>query len=114
MACGLPLLTTRRGGNPEVVDGLGNGIVIDDWASPAAFARAINRVLDDPEGARRMAHRARALAEERFGWDRVARDLLAAFRDAGPASAPAPASAQAPVSGLAPPSAQAAARRTPG
>lgn len=80
MACGLPLVTTRRGGNPEVVDGLGNGIVVDDWSAPASFVRAINQILGDPEGARQMAHQARAVAEERFGWDRVATDLLAAFQ----------------------------------
>lgn len=82
MACGLPIITTRRGGNAEVIDGLGNGLVVDDYANPAAFVRAVEQILADPAGARAMGRRARAVAEAHFGWDRVARDLLAACQAA--------------------------------
>ena len=75
MAAGLPIITTDRGGNPEVVrDGV-NGIVLDDWHDPQAFARAIVALLDEPERAAEMGRRGRRLAEKRYTWDRVAHEL---------------------------------------
>jgi len=75
MAAGLPIITTARGGNPEVVRGHGNGLVVEEPANPEAFARAILRLLSDPGMRAEMGRRGRALAEERYGWDRVAADI---------------------------------------
>ncbi len=75
MAVGLPIVTTNRGGNPEVVaDGV-NGIILDDWNNPSAFARAILRLFADPHKASAMGQNGRRLVKERFHWDRVAGDL---------------------------------------
>lgn len=79
MAAGLPIITTNRGGNPEVVQGQGNGIVVDDPASPDTFARPILRLLDDAGLRAEMGRRGRAQAEERYGWDRVVRDILSVW-----------------------------------
>jgi len=75
MAAGLPIITTNRGGNPEVVRGRGNGFVVDDPESPAAFAKPIIRLLDDPALRQEMGRRGRTLAEAHFGWDRVIREI---------------------------------------
>lgn len=77
MAAGLPIITTARGGNPEVVRGLGNGLVVEEPENPEAFARAILRLLGDAELRVRMGRQGRALAEARFSWDRVAADIRA-------------------------------------
>lgn len=82
MASGLPIITTRRGGNAEVIDGTSAGVVIDDYRSAETFAGTIGGLLSDPEGMRTMARRARRVAEERFGWERVAADLWAVCREA--------------------------------
>lgn len=83
MAAGLPLVTTRRGGNPEVVDGLETGLVVDDAADPRAMSKAIVRLLKDRRLAHRMGRRGRKLVESRFHWRRVAGDLLKLYGGEG-------------------------------
>ena len=75
MAAGLPIITTDRGGNPEVVQGQGNGVVVEDPANPRAFADAMLRLLGDDGLRYQMGRRGRQLAEERYSWDRVATDI---------------------------------------
>ncbi|NLE24318.1 MAG: glycosyltransferase family 4 protein [Clostridiaceae bacterium] len=80
MAAGLPIITTNRGGNKEVVEGYENGIVIDDFSNPDAFSEQILLLLDNPEKASAMGLKGRKLAEEKYSWNRVANDLLTLFR----------------------------------
>ena len=37
MAAGIPIITTNRGGNAEVMNQGKNGIIIDDYDQPKAF-----------------------------------------------------------------------------
>lgn len=76
MAAGLPIITTNRGGNAEVVSGLGNGIVIDDYSNPSHFSYNIHYLLNSPEICFQMGAAGRKLVEERFNWKRVSEDLL--------------------------------------
>jgi len=39
--------------------------------TPAELAAAITRLADDPELARALGRRGRALVEREFGWDRI-------------------------------------------
>jgi len=80
MATGLPIITTARGGNPEVVRSAGNGLVIDNPESPEAFAEAIEQVLSDPANGRRMGAQGRQLAEAHYGWERVAQEVSAVWQ----------------------------------
>ncbi|BAS28391.1 glycosyl transferase family 1 [Limnochorda pilosa] len=79
MAAGLPIVTTRRGGNAEVVDGMGNGWVVDDYRDPLAMGHHIAHLLENRELALSLGRQGRALAEQRFNWRRVAGDLLAVY-----------------------------------
>lgn len=76
MASGLPIITTNRGGNAEVVENLGNGIVIDDYKDPDVMAEKISFLLDNPAEAERMGRIGRKLARERFSWERVAKEVI--------------------------------------
>ncbi|NJD02430.1 MAG: glycosyltransferase family 4 protein [Ruminiclostridium sp.] len=76
MASGLPIITTNRGGNAEVVENLGNGIVIDDYKDPEVMADKISYLLDNPEEAELMGRRGRKLAREKFSWERVAGEVI--------------------------------------
>jgi len=76
MASGLPIITTNRGGNPEVVAGQGVGLVVDQPEDPRAMAAAIIRLLDDRNLRERMGRTGRRLAEERYPWSRVAREIV--------------------------------------
>lgn len=75
MAAGLPIITTARGGNPEVVEGQGNGIVVTNPEDPAAFATAINALLANESRRTAMGRTGRQLAEQRYGWQRVADEI---------------------------------------
>ncbi len=75
MAAGIPIITTDRGGNAEVVKGKGNGIVISEYNQPQAFADAITYLLEEPGIAGEMGKAGRRLAEEKYSWERVAMDL---------------------------------------
>jgi glycosyltransferase involved in cell wall biosynthesis len=84
-ACGRPVIATRVGGLPEVVEEGGTGLLVPP-GSPRELADAIVAMLDDPEGTARMGERARHLAETRFSWRSVAREVLAVYRELRPAA----------------------------
>lgn len=79
MAAGLPIITTNRGGNAEVVSGKGNGIVIDDFSNPDVLADNISNLLNNPARAVEMGKAGRKLVEATYNWERVAADLLRLF-----------------------------------
>ncbi|MEU6534048.1 glycogen synthase [Streptomyces sp. NPDC046928] len=74
MACGTPVVASRVGGIPEVVEDGRTGLLVpldDDFE--AGLARALDAVVGDPETARRMGEAGRERAVGEFGWDAVAR-----------------------------------------
>ncbi|MED4909759.1 glycosyltransferase family 4 protein [Brevibacillus centrosporus] len=75
MAAGLPFVTTKRGGNAEVIIG-GNGLLVEEPENPQSFATQLSKLLSSRELQRRMGGVGRQLAEERFTWERVAREVL--------------------------------------
>jgi spore coat protein SA len=80
MAAGLPIITTNRGGNAEVVNKeYGNGIAIDDYSNPNAFAEKINYLINNPELAMEIGKTGRDYAVKQYSWERVANDLLGLF-----------------------------------
>src|SRR5205823_4525502 len=73
MACGTPVIATRHGAVPEVIEHGRSGIIVDDYRiMPAALAEA-DRL--DPRELRRYA-------EERFAPERMVGDYLSAYRQA--------------------------------
>lgn len=76
MAAGLPIITTNRGGNAEVVEGMGNGIVIDDYSNPIAIYEKIRFLLNNAKTAQSMGEAGRELALKKFNWKRVADEVL--------------------------------------
>ena len=78
MAAGLPVISTPLAGIPEMVEKGANGELIPD-RDPAALAAAIEKLLDDPERARRLGDRSRQIAKEKFSIETSARQLLELF-----------------------------------
>jgi spore coat protein SA len=76
MAAGLPIITTKRGGNAEVVETGVNGIVVKDYDNPEAVAESICYLVENEERALEMGRTGRRLAEQSYGWERVAKQLL--------------------------------------
>jgi glycosyltransferase involved in cell wall biosynthesis len=78
MARGLPVLTTRVGGNPEVVVDGQTGLLIPP-GDPPAMARAILRLLRDPAGTSRMGLAGRRRVEHHFEIRRMIADYEALY-----------------------------------
>ncbi|GHF41993.1 glycogen synthase [Streptomyces griseosporeus] len=82
MACGTPVVASRVGGIPEVVDDGRTGVLVpldDDFE--AGLARALDAVIGDPQAARRMGEAGRERAVEEFGWDAVARRTVRLYEE---------------------------------
>ncbi len=103
MAAGLPIITTNRGGNAEVVS-TGTavqgstvsassdscGIVIDQYYDSDVMADNISFLLDHPELCLSMGKRGRQQAEAKFNWKRVADEIfeLVELRSPDPSDTP--------------------------
>ncbi|MEU9442278.1 glycogen synthase [Streptomyces sp. NPDC048304] len=82
MACGTPVVASRVGGIPEVVDDGRTGLLVDvDDDFEPGLARALDTVLGDPDAARRMGEAGRRRAAGEFGWDAVARRTAALYEE---------------------------------
>lgn len=79
MAAGLPIITTARGGNAEVMQENINGFTIEEYNNPDVMAEKINYLLEHEEEAIGMGKAGRKLAEEKYNWQRVAKQLLDLF-----------------------------------
>ena len=84
MACETPVVATAVGGIPEVVDDGTTGLLVPLDPDPDRFARdlaeRINRLLADPEAARRMGEAGRRRAVGEFGWRAIAEQVAALYR----------------------------------
>ncbi|RAK15356.1 glycosyltransferase involved in cell wall biosynthesis [Anoxybacillus vitaminiphilus] len=82
MAAGVPIITTNRGGNAEVIHHMENGLVIDDYQNIHSFSKAIHFMLTHREKALQMAKNGRNYVEEHFSFTHVAARLEAIYRRA--------------------------------
>jgi glycosyltransferase involved in cell wall biosynthesis len=73
MACGTPVIATRRGSVPEVVEHGRTGLIVDDYKGMAGAIEAADEL--DPADLRRAA-------EERFARRRMVDDYVAAYERA--------------------------------
>ncbi len=80
MACGLPVVATRVGGLPEVVDDGVTGLLVAP-ADPTALAQAMVAIWTDPERRDRMGRAGRLRAEERFDVRRMVAEYEALYRE---------------------------------
>ena len=93
MACGAPVVASRVGGIPEVVDDGRTGFLVpfepgddphgepkDAEAFAEALAERVNALLDDPATARRFGLEGRRRAAEEFSWGAVAARVLDLYR----------------------------------
>src|SRR5256885_3773522 len=81
MALGLPVVASLAGGNPDLITSGETGVLVPPL-DPAAWARALARVLDDGELAGRLARRGRELVRGAFTLERAAERTQAVYREA--------------------------------
>jgi spore coat protein SA len=75
MASGLPIITTARGGNPEVITPNVNGFVVEQPEDPQAFVDLLAPLLSDSKLRKNLGLQGRKMVEENFTWDRVISDI---------------------------------------
>jgi spore coat protein SA len=75
MASGLPVIAAKRGGITEIINNR-NGILVDDYTNPIAYARAIASLLDSPEKRSSMINEAKQTVIRKFSWDTAATGYL--------------------------------------
>jgi len=71
MACGAPVVATRAGALPEVIDLTGGG-VLAERDDPASLSQAIRVLLENTEMRAMMAKRGREQVVEKLSWPQVA------------------------------------------
>jgi glycosyltransferase involved in cell wall biosynthesis len=78
MAAGVPVVATRVGGVPELVEDGVSGLLVDP-GSPEQVAAAIGRLLANPDFARELGDSGRRVAGERFSVERMVRETVALY-----------------------------------
>jgi glycosyltransferase involved in cell wall biosynthesis len=78
MACGKPVVASRVGGIPELIEHGRNGILVEP-GDPSALCAAISQLLANDELRRRLGNNARMTASERFTAGRMAARYEAEF-----------------------------------
>lgn len=78
-ACGVPIVASKAGGIPEVVDDGVNGFLVEP-GNPSDLANRVNELLGDPRLRQQMAQAGRDIALERFSIRRMAVDYLDLYR----------------------------------
>lgn len=73
MAMEKPLVATRVGGVPEMIDEGVNGHLVS-LRDPEALARALTAILGDPARAEEMGRASRRIVEERFTMEKMVRE----------------------------------------
>lgn len=76
MAAGLPIVTTKRGGNPEVIQENVNGVIVENPENPDNFTEQISSLLTNKNLMKSMGERGRELAILNYKWERVASEIL--------------------------------------
>ena len=78
MACGLPCVATRVGGNAEALEEGRSGFLVDAEDS-TAMAERLLRLLRQPDRARQMGRAARQTVEEKFTHEAMIRHLVQVY-----------------------------------
>lgn len=71
-AAGLPIIATRRGGIPEIVQENLNGLLLQQYDDPQELAAQIVHLLEDRDLRLRLGQQGRAWVQDHFSWEKIA------------------------------------------
>jgi glycosyltransferase involved in cell wall biosynthesis len=80
MATGVPVLASKVGGVPDLIDDGKTGLLFDP-GRPESFGEGLKKILEDREFARQLAANAKAEARRRFHPLVIARRHLDIYRE---------------------------------
>ena len=78
MACGLPVIATRGGGIPEIVEDAKTGILVQR-GDAGSLAKALVLLIRNPSLRASIGSAGRQRVFERFTWDRISEDLVSIY-----------------------------------
>ncbi len=81
MASGLPLVGTKVGGIPEIIEDGESGMLVDA-RSPEQLAAAFLRLLGDADLRKHLGSGARGRVEEVFAWPEISRRTVSVYDSA--------------------------------
>ncbi len=79
LACGVAVVATSVGGNPDLVESNRNGLLVPALA-PDALAAALNQLLGEPQRMTAMGVAARACVEREYSLDAMVAAYEALYR----------------------------------
>jgi len=80
LASGLPVVATKVGGVPEVIDDGENGFLVSPM-DHQGLADKVLYLLENSDHAREMGFMGRKRVEERFSWHEVAKQVLEVYNE---------------------------------
>jgi L-malate glycosyltransferase len=80
LAAGLPVVATRVGGIPEIIEDGESGLLVPPH-NPNCLAEAILRILNDPEFARLLGRAARDRVQRVFSFERLLRETANLYEE---------------------------------
>ena len=78
MACGVPVISTNGGALPEV---MGDAGILVPPADPDALARAILKLMDNPDLSQKLGRAGYKRVLENFTWEKAAQKTVKAYLD---------------------------------
>jgi len=79
MKIGLPIVTTKAGGNPETIKDGQTGLLVD-YRNKEQWLKAIESVLDNPTLTEKLISQAKEDLK-RFSWPNLVQETISIFRD---------------------------------
>jgi glycosyltransferase involved in cell wall biosynthesis len=80
MAAGVPVVLSRLGAYPELIEATGGGLVVEPDSAPG-LARTLENLLARPEDARTMGDRGRRAVLDQFSISRMAEGVVSVFNE---------------------------------
>jgi hypothetical protein len=81
MASEVPVIASRVGGVPEIIEHGRTGLLVDSPTNPAELARAVRRLLDDPTLAAEMGRLGKERVEREFSVEAMVEGTLRAYEE---------------------------------
>ena len=78
MSCGVPVVATRVGGTPEIIEDMKNGVLVPP-RNPEAMAEALSKLLADKTLGKKIGEEAKIIIQKRFSWEENVRQLKEAY-----------------------------------
>jgi len=79
MKVGVPIITTKAGGNPETIINNQTGLLVD-YRNKEQWVNAISQILDNPDLAERLIKQAKEDLK-RFNWDNLVKETINIFEN---------------------------------